>query len=303
MLKNQKYILKELKLEVTHDCDLKCVHCSSLSESETRRNMRVQDCMRLIREAHSLGVEKLAFSGGEPLLWEGIIEAVTLASELGIEVSLYTTGNVNDFANIATRLKHAGLSCIMFSIYSGDSSEHDQVTKVDGSLVNTLKAVEASKENGLDVEFHFVPLSTNFMNLERICILGKEYSADRVSVLRLVPQGRGYENSYHMLNNRQNVALRKRIIVLRKLGYDIRTGSPFNALLLKEKPKCMSGQDRLTISPELKIYPCDAFKQVTPQMLGIKDDFSDITNKTLKDCWENSSYLKLVREYLQTPFA
>ena len=64
--------LQEVKIEVTHDCMLQCVHCSSVSEANTERNMGWPSCERILNEAVTMGVKEVAFSGGEPLLWEHI---------------------------------------------------------------------------------------------------------------------------------------------------------------------------------------------------------------------------------------
>jgi radical SAM protein with 4Fe4S-binding SPASM domain len=59
----------------------------------------------------------------------------------------------------------------------------------------------------------------------------------------------------------------------------------------------------LTISPDLRISPCDAFKQITPEMLGTSSEFYSLAKSSLVDCWEKSSYMQKIREYLTTPFA
>ncbi len=111
------FSLRELKLEVTHTCLLSCIHCSSMAEAESTRIMRWEDCRRIVSEAAALHVEEIAISGGEPLLWSHLVEAVSLATKNNIEVSLYTTGNAPKASFLFQELKRAGLKRVMFSLF------------------------------------------------------------------------------------------------------------------------------------------------------------------------------------------
>jgi radical SAM protein with 4Fe4S-binding SPASM domain len=73
--------------------------------------------------------------------------------------------------------------------------------------------------------------------------------------------------------------------------------------MLREKPACCSGIDRLIIGPDLRIFPCDAFKHIDPKDLGVSSDFSNLEYNSLASCWENSAFLGVVRKYLTTEFA
>lgn len=125
---------------------------------------------------------------------------------------------------------------------------------------------------------------------------------ERISVLRLVPQGRGRKEKDGQLSHSQNLELRKIIKKLRFDGYDIRLGSPYNFLMLRENPQCRSGIDRMTIGPDLRIFPCDAFKHIAPEEVGASNEFSNLRDYSLYECWRNSPYFGVVREYLTTEF-
>ena len=123
-----------------------------------------------------------------------------------------------------------------------------------------------------------------------------------ISVLRFVPQGRGQLLKKRVLSKLQNLELKRIIERLRKKGFEIRTGSPYNFLMLNDQPKCSSGIDRLIIGPDLRIFPCDAFKQIrAEEVVGTLTD-SSVNDSSLQNCWENSPFLKAVRDYLTTPF-
>lgn len=295
--------LKELKIELTHECLLKCVHCSSVAEPGCNRTMGVEACREILQDAASMGAKRVAFSGGEPLLWKGLVDAIRLASGLGMAVDLYTTGNVPRARMLLEQLKEAGLGRVMLSVFGADATRHEKVTGVEGSFSVTLSAAARCAGIGLKTEFHFVPLANNFAELPAVARMAQEIGVKQISVLRFVPQGRGACIGDSQLSHEQNLALRKMILELRAEGHNIRLGSPYNFLMLSDRPKCCAGIDRLTVGPDLRIYPCDAFKHISAEAVGEDAVFSSLASWTLAECWDKSPYLLSVRRYLTTPFA
>lgn len=126
--------------------------------------------------------------------------------------------------------------------------------------------------------------------------MAQAYGVRRISVLRYVPQGRGFLISNNdTLSKMQNKELKKIITDLRNNGHDIRTGSPFNVLFLNNDPKCMAAQDRLIVTPDLNIYPCDAFKQIPSETFFLNDEYSNLSKHSIKECWNQSKYFDIVR--------
>ena len=294
--------LRELKIEVTHRCPLACAHCSSDATPSSSREMLREDCLSILNQAISIGVRKVAFSGGEPLLWEHLRSMVELASSARLHVTLYTSGNVDHIEPMMIGLAKSGLNTVVFSIFGADQQSHERLTRGAGSFQKTLQAIEAAGKAGLERELHFVPLSNNFMMLTDIAELSKSLNIPKISVLRFVPQGRGHLIAGRTLSRLQNVQLRRTILALRNKGYDIRTGSPYNFLMLNSQPACCSAIDRLIIGPDLRIYPCDAFKQIAPEEVVGAKTLDTLANDTLEECWENAPYLQAVRKYLTTAF-
>ena len=299
---NDRFDLRELKLEVTYRCPLACIHCSSDAIPSSTLEMTPEDCLRILNEAVEIGVDQVAFSGGEPLVWEALDEAVRLASTSGLRNSIYTSGNVPSFAERIERLTELGLQTSIFSIYGATEAVHDRITRVSGSYGETRNAIATALDCGLRVELHFVRLSDNFREIEEIAATARTWGVSRISVLRFVPQGRGCLIRSHSLDRLQNVQLRRAIEQLRSQGFDIRTGSPYNFLMLNDQPECSSGIDRLIVGADLRIYPCDAFKQIKAEELVGTLRLSTLEGNNLLDCWNSSPFLAAIREYLMTPF-
>lgn len=290
-------LLNELKIEVTYKCPLACVHCSSDANEENELSIDSEKCLSIIDEAIKMSVTQIAFSGGEPLLWNGIVECVKFANQNNINISIYTSGNCDNPDITFAALSNAGLKKAIFSLYSDKDYEHNRITRKAKSFDNTINSIKIAQKYNIITEVHFVALANNYKKLTNIVKFAKDIGVNRISVLRFVPQGRGtLISDYDTLNESQNIELRNTIITLREEGYDIRTGSPFNVLCLNERPKCMAAQDRMIVAPDLLIYPCDAFKHITARMINDDVEYSDLNKSSLCDCWNKSSYLKTIRQ-------
>lgn len=291
------FALKELKIEVTYNCPLACVHCSSNASKENQLAMSLDQCIEILKDAIQLGIEQVAFSGGEPLIWEGLDSAIRYAHQNNIQTTIYTSGNISDPHTTFHHLKNCGLDKAVFSVYSDNESNHDRVTRIRGSFCKTLLSIDVCCKNEIVPEVHFVALASNYQKLPDIVSLAENHGVSRVSVLRFVPQGRGalISNSDTMSKG-QNLELKSIIQSLRTKGHDIRTGSPFNVLWLNAIPKCMAGRDRLVVAPDTAIYPCDAFKQIRAETIVGASEFSSLNRHPLRDCWERSEYLQVVRQ-------
>ncbi|MGD9676084.1 MAG: radical SAM protein [Candidatus Bipolaricaulia bacterium] len=288
--------LRDIKFEVTWRCPLVCLHCSSEASPSADREMAWDACRRVLDEAAQLGAESVAFSGGEPLLWGPLVEGVAHASSLGAGVTVYTSGYLEDVGDRLAELQAAGLSRAIFSIYAPEAPDHDRVTRVAGSFDGTCSAIQCSAALGLATELHVVAMSNTYRRLPEIVRLGEALGASRTSVLRFVPQGRGELVMSSALNRLQSLELRSMVKQLLGDGHDLRLGSPWSYLMLGEEAHCPAAEDRIVVSPDLNIFPCDAFKQKDPADLVGTRDLCCLVTSDLEQAWLHSPFLEAVRE-------
>lgn len=300
----ESYHLRKMKIELTDRCGLNCYHCSSNAATDARTTIDVDSCLRILDDAASIGLKSVAFSGGEPLLYNDLLTVVRRASDYKMLVSVYTTGNIDDFQQIAQALKDGGVRRLIFSVYSSNEYRHEAITQKPGSFHATCSAIAVAAKLGFTVELHFVPLVVNYQELEAVIELGLALGASKLSILRFVPHGRGAKVRDQVLSPQQNLELRSSILRLRSRKImAIRTGSPYNFFLLKDQPRCLAAKDRMTILPDLRIVPCDAFKRISAEIFAGDNAYSSLATARLAECWIKSSYLNAVRSYLRTPFA
>jgi MoaA/NifB/PqqE/SkfB family radical SAM enzyme len=102
---------------------------------------------RILEAAAGLGIPRLIFFGGEPLLYPHLERAVTKAAELGFFTELDTNGQSLDRARLG-RLAAAGLSSVMVSLHSTDPAAHERISG-PGTFARAERAVKAAVACGL----------------------------------------------------------------------------------------------------------------------------------------------------------
>jgi len=302
--------LDELTLEITKKCPLNCSICSSDSCINPSDPELDRDAIKdLINEACNLGLKTLAISGGEPLVCTSTPEIVHYAKEKGLEVHIYSCGNIlynnnlipiNEGVFESNRISEADK--IIFSIHGANSQTHDRISRTPGSYDNLIKSVEFSINNGINTELHFVPLKENYKELPEIIKNAKDQKVNSVSVLRFVPQGRGKENqSTHELSQDEiqelkselKQALKKYNAPDEKIDF-IRLGSPFNCFNFRAVTPCTAGITKATVKPNGQVVPCVSMKWY-PDDKGEEN----IKNTTFREIWEKGKSFVEIREYLQ----
>lgn len=300
MPEQTKFVLDVLKIEVTNKCELYCIHCSNEGSPLDDREISFQKCVNIINEAADMGVREISISGGEPLLWPHLSKIIEVAYYKKIISTIFTSGYAPNAAELLADLKRVGLTKAIFSLYSSSKVQHEQITRRKGSFDKTLDVIMYANSIGLETELHFVVMSYNYNQIDKVVKLAKDCGTNTVSILRFAPQGRGSLLTNAVLNKVQNLELQKHIFELRNQGYNIRTGTPYNFLLVNENRQCESGMNKMTIDPDLRIYPCDGFKNILAEDFVGTNELSKLEKESLSNCWQYSPYLLCLRNYLTT---
>ena len=185
--------LKELTIEITQKCPNSCLHCSSLSSERSFYLIDKQVIEKACVEAKELGIKNICLSGGEPLLHPDITEIALFISEnLGLNVSLYTTGicgqgsfisknSWNEFNKEKTKL--------IFGFHSIYEQVHNAITRKKFSYNLTLKSIKSAINEGYNVEVHLVPNKINLSTLSETVDSLHHMGVRKISFLRLCTPG------------------------------------------------------------------------------------------------------------------
>ena len=149
-------VARDLRVSLTDRCNLRCSYCMPADGLEWLPGPDVltdDEVVRLIRVAVTLlGVRKLRFTGGEPLLRRGLVDIVAAAAQLRTdedrrpELSLTTNGVGLDKHMEA--LATAGLNRVNVSLDSLDRERYAALARRD-RLPDVLRGLEAAEASGL----------------------------------------------------------------------------------------------------------------------------------------------------------
>ncbi|OGC91676.1 MAG: cyclic pyranopterin phosphate synthase MoaA [candidate division Zixibacteria bacterium RBG_16_53_22] len=123
-----------LRVSLTDKCNMKCGYCYASTARDTAITPELDNkgLLTPIRAFASLGVNKVRFTGGEPLLRRGIVELVAHTREIaGISIIGVTTNGLLAERNLA-RLIDAGLNRINISLDTLNRHRFKAITGVDG---------------------------------------------------------------------------------------------------------------------------------------------------------------------------
>lgn len=226
-------------IEVCTRCNLKCIHCYNESDAMCTDEMSFDDFVLLVDSLLSLGVKKIQFIGGEPLVignkLKDMIKYVYGKFDL---IEVFTNGTLIDETWIKVFSEY-GVR-IALSVYSYLKQEHEKVTQVKGSYSKTNQAIQALKNNGIKYR-----VCNTIMDKVEIGEKNNElYTLSRrKDIVRM--SGRG---NLHLLNDE---------LIKQKLITKETFSGQLNTAMVKQ---CMSQHNcfgsKIYVSSNLTVYPC-----------------------------------------------
>jgi radical SAM protein with 4Fe4S-binding SPASM domain len=146
---DQAQVPLEVMFEVTHRCNLPCVHCY-LPHHEDRGELGLDEIARLFDQLAEAGTLILMLTGGEILSRSDFKEIVELAYERGFLIRLLTNATlVTD--EWAAFFAARNVVQVSVSVYGATAEVHDRVTGIVGSFERTRRGIERLVAHGLKV--------------------------------------------------------------------------------------------------------------------------------------------------------
>ena len=137
-----------LRVSVSQRCNLKCPYCHREGEAPSpSTEMSVEEIIRIVRVALSLGVSSVKLTGGEPLLRSDILEIVKGIAELQGLHDLSMTTNGALLAPLARSLRKCGLKRVNVNIPTLNAETYRELN--GGSLRDAIDGVKAAVKAGL----------------------------------------------------------------------------------------------------------------------------------------------------------
>jgi len=150
--------INSLRISLTNRCNLRCIYCHHEGETRNINNeMTVGTITNIVRASRTFGINKVKFSGGEPLMRDDFEEIVAALPELK-DISATTNGIF--LGTRAESLADSGLSRINISLPSLSPEKYRKVT--GGDIRQVLRGIDAA------VECDLTPIKLNMVLLKGI---------------------------------------------------------------------------------------------------------------------------------------
>ena len=168
-------------IELTHRCNLRCVHCylgdQHAIREHRREEMTTRQVMTLIDEVVEAGALNLTFSGGDPMVRKDFAELFVYAIKKGLLVTVFCDG-VLISERIVEVFKEYPPRMVEVSIYGATRETYESITQVKGSFQRCLAGVERLHENSLRFTLKTVLMTVNRHELEDMRALANTYGVD-----------------------------------------------------------------------------------------------------------------------------
>lgn len=169
-LKKPKTGINFAWLELTGNCNLRCIHCYGEFGNEVKKEtgtLKREEWFDIINQLYGLGCRDIQLIGGEPFCNSDCIDIIKYLYEKGFKkITVFTNATIISEEIIKT-LKECKVT-VRFSLYGHNKKVHEAVTKIDGSFERTVNNIKKLKTNGIRVSVAVIIMKENERYLNEI---------------------------------------------------------------------------------------------------------------------------------------
>ena len=278
-----------LQVHVTEKCNLRCQHC--YNESWTRDlSMEhfliiVKQFKRLLKITNTGGTVYL--TGGEPLLWPHLLDAIQILTKERIPPRVFTNGTLIT-ADMAKQLSDSRVRFVQVSL-DGAQETNDSI-RGEKSFDKAITGIKHLLHQGIEVTLMVTVMKRNLSEIDQLLDLADELGVQRIAFNRFIPIGSGSDLADEALSSAE---VQEMLLLLRdKSGQhqvEIIQRDPLWTFVnqnVQGFSGCSAGQFLLAVLVDGTVYPC--------RRLPI--DVGNVFEKELVDIWVASPLLRDLRD-------
>jgi len=287
--------------DITHRCNLSCLHCYS---SEQREELTTTEVYHVLDKLSTAGIGMIDFGGGEPLLRTDIFDILTYSKQLELYTSISTNGTLFD-ENCVKHLKTLNIDHVCISLDGAKPETHDHIRDKKGTYEKAISGIKNCVNAGITTQISTVFMNSNINELRDIYTLLESLHVDGWYIYDFAPAGRGKELQREVLTPEQRKRLFEYLqdiapsskITLKPYPYliTINSASETETYFYKKYGRlteffkgCLSARWVCHISSNGDVHPC----HLLPHILG------NLIHETFEDIWfdKNNPVLKELRD-------
>jgi radical SAM protein with 4Fe4S-binding SPASM domain len=279
--------LFEAQIELTHRCNLRCIHCY-VPQSSLPQELALETWKSVIDRLVDMGLCILTLTGGEPLLYKNLKSIIAHAFSKGCQVRLFSNATLFNNPEMAQELTKAGMCYLETSFYGATPRVHDGITGVQGSFERTLAAVRWFNEASIPVTVKTSWLKQNHQEYPQILDLVKSLGVYFRGSPNIMPRLNGDPS------NQQNRMSLEELIEFYRMDVGPDTTKDSQSMRVDmDGPPCGIARTSMTFTPNGDALPC----------LHLRVPFANVIQDDIAESWANAPLLKKLRGLTKKSFA
>jgi len=286
-----------LRISLTERCNFRCLYCMPEKPFSWKPNenlLSFDELFKFVKVAIDEGVNKIRLTGGEPLIREDLDKFIKLISDYNSDIDLAITTNGFMLAQVAQKLKDAGLKRINISLDSLKPAVAAQIAQRN-VLSNVLDGIDKALEVGLGVKINMVPL-WGINDSEILDIL--EFARSRNITVRYIEYMENIHanSSIKGLSGKEILSAIKQKYNIKRVGrvknspsfhYEIEENGYRFGLIDPHKHDFCEDCNRIRLTAEGHLIPCLYFDEAQSIAKSLREDNVDEAALILKDVLAN----------------
>lgn len=152
-------------LEITHRCNLHCVHCYLGPHGETapeakKKEMGTTRWLSVIDEITTAGCLNLLITGGEPFLRPDFADIYRHAKQKGLLVAVFTNGT-RVTAPLVDLFRELPPRSVEITLYGATEATYERITGVRGSYAACMDGIHRLRDAGIRVGLKTILMTLN----------------------------------------------------------------------------------------------------------------------------------------------
>jgi MoaA/NifB/PqqE/SkfB family radical SAM enzyme len=123
---------------ISDRCNLDCKHCFIDAHHTVVHQFSVDEVSAIVTDMKKLKTHRICFSGGEPIMHEGLIDILTETNEIGFIPDFVSNGTLI-IRDMAKKI-HGLVKCVLISV-DGPEEYHDTFRGQKGAFKRTMKGI------------------------------------------------------------------------------------------------------------------------------------------------------------------
>ncbi|MCJ7580785.1 MAG: radical SAM protein [Candidatus Aminicenantes bacterium] len=269
--------------ELTHRCNLKCLHCYIPLHQRCeippgkREELSSSEIYSILDQLADLGCFQLNLTGGEPFVRTDFFDILTYAKKRGFFTILLTNASVISSLT-AQRLKDSGINKVEVSLYGITPLIYEEITQVPGSFKRCMNGIGHLHNTDIALSIKMMVLSLNKDEFEDIKMFSGKMGARFKWDYLVHPQIDGsLEPLKYLISPEEAVDMELKTLSSSKPDNTHSKSDKISPQKKKALFQCNAGINSLAITPDGKMNICLQYR--LPQY--------DVRKEGLAQQWKN----------------